>query len=63
MRAANFRVEVVLDEDDDSYHGVEIDFEKELNRVIGDIYRVVAYKVSNEASGESYLGRYPKPAT
>ena len=60
MRTANYRVEVVLEEDDDSYHGEEIDFEKELNRAIDEIYRVVAYKVTNEDTGESYLGRYPK---
>lgn len=60
MKSGNFRVEVVLEEDENSWHGELIDFEKELNRAIREIHRIVAYKVTNEDTGESYLGRYPK---
>jgi hypothetical protein len=63
MIAANFIVEVVLEDDVNSYHGVEIDFEKELNGAVRKIDRVVAHKVTDVETGESYLGRFPKGST
>ena len=54
--AGKYIIEVVLEEDDDSYHGVLTDFEKDLNRAVREIHRVLVYKIVDEDTGISYYG-------
>jgi hypothetical protein len=54
MQTVNFLVEAALEDDEDSYHGVEIDFEKDLNRAVREIHRVIAWKITDAETGKSY---------
>jgi hypothetical protein len=53
MKTITFKVELTVEEDSNSYHGTKIDAEKFLVQMLGDMPRVVVYKVTDEY-GESY---------
>jgi hypothetical protein len=54
MQVGNFKVEVALKEDENSWHGAVVDFHKSLSRFISDYYCTIGYIVTNEENGDVY---------